>query len=259
MVFVIFGIVLLVAGIAVMYGSRANVKRRNRILNTPTSPIAQAQGNAQVEIKGKILPSEQGVVMAPFSGRHAVWCRVTVQEWQQRGRSGSFITIVQEVDARHFMVDDGSGQYARVIPDRAHMILDEQQVGKSGTFRDANPQIEAFLQSRGLKTTNFLGLNKNMRYLEELLIPNDNLYAIGASRRDPGPPVSDGYRMSPSSMLVLFHGGTDDNELILTNKPEDKITGKLLYGFIGGIVMTALGIFSLVGFAISMLLAVINH
>jgi hypothetical protein len=62
------------------------------------------------------LPSEQGIVQTPFSGRHAVWTRITVQERRGAGRNRHWHTLLTEADGRVFMVDDGSGQIARVMP-----------------------------------------------------------------------------------------------------------------------------------------------
>ncbi|MBX3228374.1 MAG: hypothetical protein KIT84_06960 [Labilithrix sp.] len=238
---VIGGILFLIGAIVTVVNIK-NFQRRQRIIATPTSPIAQAPGNNVVEIKGRIQPSEQGVLQTPFSGRHAVWCRVTVQELRSSGRNTYWHTILTEIDQRPFMVDDGSGQMARILPNGANVMLDKQNIASSGTFNDAAPHLEGFLQSRGLKSTSWLGFNKSMRYEEEVLSPNDPLYALGPSRRDAGPPVHDGYRMVPGSQLVMFHGMGTHGELILTNKTEEQLTSKLLTGFIVGVVMAGLGI-----------------
>ena len=57
-----------------------------------------------------------------------------------------------------------------------------------------------------------------------------------------GPPVHDGYRMVPSSQLVMFQGAGPDGELLLTNKTEEQLTGKLLTGFVVGLALTGLGV-----------------
>ena len=233
---------LLVLGLLFTFTNLKNFKRRRRILAMPTVPVAHAPGAGLVEIKGRVLPSEQGIVQTPFSGRHAVWTRITVQELRSAGRSRHWHTVLTEADGRVFMVDDGSGQMARVMPAGANIILEKQNIASSGTFNDAQPHLEAFLASRGLKSTSFLGLNKSMRYEEELIAPGDPVYALGPSRREPGPPVHDGYRMVPGSQLVLFAGIGDENELILTNRTEEQLTSKLLGGFVAGLVMTGLGL-----------------
>lgn len=244
---IIIGGIVFIIGVIVTLTNLKNFKRRQRIVATPTSPIAQAPGNGLVEIKGRIVPSEQGLVQTPFSGRHAVWVRVTVQELRQSGRNSYWHTLLAEVDARPFMVDDGSGQLARVLPAGANVMLEKHNIASSGTFNDAPPHLEAFLAARGLKSTSWLGFNKSMRYEEEVLSPNDTLYALGLSRRDPGPPVHDGYRMVPGSQLVMFHGNGE--ELLLTNKTEEQLTSKLLTGFVVGLVLGGIGLLmGLVGF-----------
>ena len=240
--FLVFGGILFIVGVIVALTGLKNYRRRQRILATPTSAIAQAPGNAPVEIKGRIVPGEQGVLQTPFSGRHAVWCRVSVLEYRSSGRSGHWVTILREVDQREFFVDDGSGQMAKIIPAGAEVILDQQQIASSGTFNDAPPHLQAFLASRGHSTQSFLGFNKSMRYTEEVLAPNDPLYALGPSRREAGPPVNDGYRMAPSSQLVLGAGHGEANELILTNKSDEQLVSRLLWGFVSGLVITGIAV-----------------
>jgi hypothetical protein len=240
--FLVLGGIVFVIGVIVTLMNFKNWKRRQRIIATPTSPIAHAPGNGLVEVKGRVVPSEQGVLQTPFSGRHAVWTRVTVQELRSSGRNSYWHTVLTEADGRIFMVDDGSGQLARIMPMGANVVLDKQNVTSSGTFNDALPHLEAFLATRGLKSTSWLGFNKSMRYEEEVLVPGDPLYALGPSRREAGPPVNDGYRMVPGSQLVLFHGIGPEGELLLTNKSEEQLTSKLLTGFVIGLVITGLGL-----------------
>lgn len=229
----LFGGVLFIIGIIVTLTNLKNWKRRKRIIATPTSPISQAPGNGLVEIKGRVVPSEQGIIQTPFSGRHAVWTRITVQELRSSGRNTYWYTLLTEADGRVFMVDDGSGQYARVMPAGANVMLDKQNIASSGTFNDPQPHLEAFLASRGLKSTSWLGFNKSMRYEEEMIAPGEPVYALGPSRRENGP---------HGSMLVMFNAMGPEGELLLTNKTEEQLTSKLLTGFVIGLVMTGLGL-----------------
>lgn len=69
---VIIGGVFFLIGAILTLANLKNWKRRRRIIATPTSPIAHAPGTGLVEVKGRVLPSEQGIIQTPFSGRHAV-------------------------------------------------------------------------------------------------------------------------------------------------------------------------------------------
>lgn len=241
------GTIAVVIGVVIALTNLKNVRRRKRILDMPTLPIAQAAGNGLVEIKGRVVAGEEGVLQAPFSGRHGVWVRVVVQELRSSGRNSYWATLVEETEFRPFYVEDGSAQRARVMPAGANMILDQQTVGNSGTFNDPPPHVVQFLSLRGLSTTSWLGFNRRIRYDEQVLCPNDPLYALGPSAREPGPPVSDGYRMAPSTQLVMFAGQTGDAELILTNKSEDELVSKLLWGFVGGLIAVGVGVLFLLG------------
>ena len=173
--FVLMGMVLALSNLK-------NVARRKLILATATSPISQAMGGP-VEIKGNILPSEKGLVEAPLSGRQAVWARVTVEQYHSGSGSnpGHSSIVLNEVNGRPFLVDDNSGEVARIIPDGANVVLDQQSIGNSGQFHDAPPGFEEFLSARGLSSKGFFGFNKTMSFYEELLTPGDALYARGCS------------------------------------------------------------------------------
>ncbi|MCL2776736.1 MAG: E3 ubiquitin ligase family protein [Polyangiaceae bacterium] len=257
----VFGIFQAVIGLLLIIAHYKNWQKRKRILATPTSPIRQAPGIGPVGIKGRILPSEQGLLQAPFSGRPAVWYRVTVDELREGYVSNSYWKqVFHEFDKRAFVVDDGSGQVARVIPNVVTCVVNLREVATSGTFHDATPQLEAFLASHGLQSRGFFGFNKTMRYREEILVPGDTVYAVGPSRRDPGPPVSDGYREAPSTQLVLFSGDGPDGELILTNESKKQLIRKVSWEVMVGLVFVGVGaIMSLVAVVMRLSSAILPH
>lgn len=238
---VIVGGVFFLIGVAMMLGNMKNLARRKRIVDTPTTPIAHAPGGTVVEVKGRIFPSEQGVLVAPFSGRQVVYARLLIEEYRSSGKSGRWVTVFNQAQWREFMIDDGSGHFARVKIDGANVVLDRQKVATSGTFNDAPPHLEQFLRTYGLSSTSWLGFNKSMRYEEELLVPGDPIYVLGPSQRMAGSPVNDGYRMLPSSVLVMFAAQGPTGELIVTNKSEEELVAKMRSGFLWGVGCAALG------------------
>jgi hypothetical protein len=219
-----------------------NLRRRRRIIATPTSRIVDTPGNAPVEIKGRILPGEEGVLTAPFSGREAVWVRVIIEELLQRTSASKayWLKTSNTTDHRPFLVDDGSGPPARVLTQGANVILDIPGAPTRVNLQDASPQLQSFLAARSRMSAG--RLRKGVRYEEHVLAVGDELYAMGPSRRDPGPPVNDGYRLAPSTQLVLFAGSGADGELILSNKTEKQLVAKLWWSFVGGVVAGVVGL-----------------
>jgi hypothetical protein len=238
---VILGGFMSLVGVLSMARGREDLARRRRILSTPTSRITEAQGGL-VEIAGRLVVGEKGTLTAPFSGRQAVFVRVLVEEYRQRGKSGTWVTVFSESMSREFYVEDGSGERARIDPTGARFVLDRQKIASSGTFRDPPPALAEFLAQHGLESTSWLGFNKSMRYEEELVAVGDTVYALGPSRREAGPPALDGYRTGATTQVVLASMGTGDGELLVSNKAEKELVSKMLRVFVVGAVVAALGL-----------------
>jgi hypothetical protein len=230
---------LLILGTITVLSNLNNLARRRRILATPTSPVRQAMGGL-VEIEGHIAPSDEGLVVAPFIGREVVWARVTVTHIKGGGQSGpSYSVVLSEVHSPPFFVDDDSGEVARILPQGANVVVDKAVVSQGS--RRPPPHIEDFLRARDIKSTDFFGQRKTMSYEEELLAPGDVLYARGPSRRDPGPPVSDGTGLAPPSQLVMYADPGAHGELILTNKAKEQLASRLRRGFVLGLIYMGAG------------------
>jgi hypothetical protein len=244
--FFIFGGALFFIGIVSALTNLKNFARRRRVRAIPTSSISQSTGGL-VEIKGYIVAGEKGLVEAPISERQVVWARVTVQQAHSSGGGDgavpttSWTTVLQEITGGPFFVDDGSGEVARILPSGANVILDAKSVAESGTFYDASPGFEAFLLSHDLSSKNFFGFNKTLSLREELLTPGDTLYALGPSRREPGPPASEGSDLAAPSQLVMYADPGAHGELILTNKSEKQLAARLTRQFVFGLACMGAG------------------
>ena len=203
-------------------------KRQKRIFQMQALPIVHAAGNEPVKVLGRVLPSEQGVVQTPISGRQAVWYRLTVCSVHNSRYSYREDTVLTEADGRAFLLDDGSGQRARVFPRGANIDLDSSIVAVGGTdCHYTTPQVEAFIRTRGLTSSSIL------RFQEEVIAPGDPLFALGPARRNP--PIDARYHMAPTSELVLFHGDGPEGALVLTN---DDVARGCIRGCILGFIVS---------------------
>jgi hypothetical protein len=234
--------VLLLFGCIALLGSRKDLARRKRILDTPTSRIADAPGTGLVEIKGRIVAGEDGLLETPFSHLPVVSFRIIVEEQHSSGKNTHWVTLLSEDQSKVFYVDDGSGQTARIVSNRASFQLDKHDIARSGTWNGAPLELEAFLNSRGVTSKGTFGFNKTMRYQEETLAAGEALYALGPARREPVP--GEASHTVPPTRLVLEAGDGIEGELILTNKTEDQLVARLRRGFIAGVllVISALGL-----------------
>ncbi|MCL2778880.1 MAG: E3 ubiquitin ligase family protein [Polyangiaceae bacterium] len=236
--FTLFAVFFIFVGVIILAASLTNWRRRKRVLATLNSPIATAPGTGSVEIKGRIAPSDQGLLNAPFSDRQCVWYIAEVYENRGTKDEVSWVSILRESNRCAFLVDDGSGQLARILPKGANVIAGSQEVASSNRSNAAAPRIETFLVSRGLSNKK----RETLSYREAVLVPGEELYAIGPSRRDAGPPIVSGYRDAPSSELVLFANGKADGELILTTKSKRELVSFLGASVVVGSVLTGVGI-----------------
>ncbi len=241
-----FGVFGLIVGIALTLTSRKGLRRYHRIKNTPTTSVASAPGTGAVELKGRVVAGELDQHESPLTGARGVWVKFDIQEMRQQGKNRNWVSVLAESHHNPFWLDDRSGQQARIEPDGGELVVDMAEVASAGTFRDASPHLQQFLQSRGLSPTDGLGMNKALRFLEFVLVDGAALYALGCSRRIPGPPVHDGYRMAPSTQLVVFHGASEGDELLISAKAEDDLARGLRLPFLVGIVILIASVVSIV-------------
>lgn len=92
--------------------------RRALLIATPTTPIATTPAGRFVEIRGTVGPSEQGLLVSPASGRHAVFYRGEVWNIASTPTRHESVT-----DRREFWLRDESGAHARILPDQARLEL----------------------------------------------------------------------------------------------------------------------------------------
>ncbi len=212
---VVFGV-----GIVMMLLGRRDYRRYLRITDTCTTRIADAPGAGTVQIRGFVVAGADTVAGA-LSGNRGVWATVQVEELRVRGDSSrAWVAVHTETASAPFWIRDDSGQSARIEPAGGELVIEMHEVASSGTLSDPAPDMQRFLQSRALQSTNLIGMNRTLRVLEGMLCSDEPACAFGRSRRDPGDPVHDGYRMAPSQQLVLFHGVREEDELIVSNQDQ---------------------------------------
>jgi hypothetical protein len=239
--FVLSGPCLLV-GLALISEVRPARRRRKRLASVSRLSIRDALSGL-AEIEGEVRPSEQGLLTAPCSGRPAVWARVVAYSASDE----TLVRVLDETAGRAFFIDDGSGQTARILPDRAHVdlgptrgLLALKDLESRGTRSDDfSPGLRAFLRSRGRSGD---GL-RDVVVDEVRLEPGESVVAVGVVQRGPVAEES-GYRGVSGAALVMAAGEGESGELVLAaeSPSEARASPRFAIGvafFVFGVVLAA--------------------
>lgn len=176
---------LIIAGIAILVGGglfalfwfskKAVIKRA--LKKAPLMQISQFVGGESGRVTGRVAFLGQ-VIEAPLSKRKCSYYNVTIEEYRSNGKSGSWHVVLNEEKVGDIVLAQGS-QYALIDKTAIKSYLIPDANFKSGTFNNATPELEAFLQSRGMKSTGLIGLNKTLRYVEGVLEENETFTVSG--------------------------------------------------------------------------------
>ncbi len=104
-------------------------RRLAAVKRTPTSAIAQAPREGTIEIVGRVVASERGLVQSGATARPSVFARTLVE----RVNGSSRQKVLDHVATQPFLVDDGSGATAWVeTDDNAHVAVEPSRLDGGG-------------------------------------------------------------------------------------------------------------------------------
>lgn len=163
------------------FARKGEVANYRAILETPTIPIAQLRQPGFVELMGRCVAGDQGVLVSPLTGRRVLGYYIDIKG-RYAGRNGPNWRTMREIrDRREFWLDDGSGRRAWITPHEARAILPQLRYGGTNaiviggppeTVLPMTPQIDAW--ARGHVQDNRV-LSVEAREIEE----GAPLYALG--------------------------------------------------------------------------------
>ena len=206
----------------------ASAKRLWRVARTPTTPIAKTAGGGGVEIKGRLLAGPSGVVKAPVSGANAVWVSLRVSG-TRAGTDSDGSATSDSVDLGGvrtdgwFLVDDGSGELARIEPARAELTARKQT-----RQRGISEEVARFIGEHGMGMP--APENGPFWVEEHVLAEGTSIHVLGAAQREAKPDAN-----GVANRLV-FEAGFGGSALVVTDEPE----GLVIAGQIVGMIVSAL-------------------
>ena len=225
-------ILLLVIGVFLLMISYNKLKRKRLIEGLATSKI-RSLAMGLVEIFGKVELIKK--FSSPFSKTYCVYCRYTIEEYRQQGKSKSWVKIKDEILKENFYLKDSTG---KVLVDPTKAELD---IPKNYETNTLSPNIKKFLEANNIKYTAFFGLGtKILRFREYLIKPNQELFIIGTA--DDNPYVEEGKGIKNEHDIMIQKG----KEVYFISDKDEKALLKAHNWTIGvtlilGIILTVMG------------------
>ncbi|MEK6567962.1 MAG: GIDE domain-containing protein, partial [Candidatus Omnitrophota bacterium] len=166
-------------GIWSFFWGFTRLRRKRLIENIPTSTIrGMAMGLVELTGKARRVKTLRG----PLSGFDCVAYRYLVERYEQRGKSGSWVTIAQG-DSFYcpFWIDDGTGKVL-VAPQAAELILKVSYEFKTGLGKSIPDNLTEFLNTNSIRhKTGFFA--SSLRFKEWDIFPEQTVYVLGSARK----------------------------------------------------------------------------
>lgn len=157
--------------------------------NDPVAVMDAVNADGAIELEGTAASGGR-TLRAPFTGTACVACEYEVQEYQNSGNGGNWMTLAEDRDVVPFLFEDDTGSVA-VDPEGAEFSLDTDAEIESGKDETPPEAVQRFLEGIGVEReeggTRSLGpisikRGDRRRYVERRLDPGDLVHVYGQSR-----------------------------------------------------------------------------
>ncbi|WP_299548653.1 GIDE domain-containing protein [Seonamhaeicola sp.] len=180
--------------------------------------ILQFRTNELTKITGKVLHVHEPFEV-PFSKRKCVAYVIKIQQKVKTGKSSRWKTLVEKEDIQDFFIED-KGEVVMVKPTKSprnfYSYLVEDKSISSGFLNDPTPEFEDVLNQYHIKSENFFGFNKTLRYSERILEVGETITAAGIAKWKSVQEPIEGYNYSKIAALE----SNETQKLIITDLPE---------------------------------------
>lgn len=192
---------LAIAGCVGYFSKDRRIKRALRKAKRYT--VEAFPDGSQGKIAGTLRLGSSSL-RAPLSGRTCAYFCVHVEQHRSGSNDGdNWSTLIREEKGVDFIIDDGTGR-ALVDVAAAKTVLTIDHKTESGSFDDATPQEEAFLNAHSEESKGWL-FNRRLRYREGVLEAGEEVAVFGYGIREPDPTGTSagGYRSAAAMRLRM--------------------------------------------------------
>ena len=228
---------LYVLSLFIAYAGFVKKRELSYIANTPTSKI-RSMPMGMVEVKGQALEgAPEFVLSAPFSGKDCLAYMYEVQEYEQRGKNSSWVTVDNGVSDQRFLVDDGTGEVV-VDPRGADFEFEDKKVYRVDSTEDANKNIREFVGDKG--GPGGLIFENDRKYIEWIITPEEDVYVNGYASKEKGESSEYAVIKEDENETTFLISDKSEKQLIRSKKWKSRIY--TLLGILGAITMYGLSL-----------------
>ncbi len=197
-----------VVGPLALWAQYRVAQRQERIRSTRKTSIAEAADGGLVWIEGTAHPGDDGAFRTAWTGRSAVWARVSI-EAQTRG--AGWLCRLKEKEERDFVIEDPCGATARVVVGgELEVYCHVSDVTVFPLYAEIDPKLVEFIQARGWSLDEIRGglaFTGVLRVTEECILSGEPVRVRGTVTRMASSP--DAYRGGTAPAITLEAKGGD--------------------------------------------------
>ena len=235
-----FAIFLFLGGLMMFYLGLKKIQRDRLIANIPTSKI-RSMAMGLVELYG-IIKAHNETIIAPFSGKECVYCRVSVGEWRGSGKRRHLRIHRQREKGVLFNLEDDTG---KVIIDARGADLTNLKRDVSIKLHDSGEmtdRLKAYCEKHKIEWKSTIG-NRAMEFEETFIEPGEDLYVMGTAQPSPH---SDESKKHIGHEKIMIGYAQGQRMFYISDKSEKELlhksTSKSGFMIFGGIGLSALGL-----------------
>ncbi len=180
--------------------------QRRPLTEVPETAIAAVKDGARVRIKGRAVARE-ALRTSPISYQECVGYRLTIERFNG-GDDDQWTKVVEQDELATFAISDGSGEAVLHAPFELRL----PSTGAEG--RDLPRAVVEALANADVARDDFFGMPNTFRYAETVVLPGDEIIAVGFARFEIDPVVRAPSHREPP---VTCHLKGSDEAVILAS------------------------------------------
>lgn len=164
-IFLLPAVLIIIIAVGYFFSKKAVIKRK--LKKATYKSIGAFKDGAVAKIVGHVQIIDEPLI-APLSKRECAYYYVHIEQRVSSGKSSRWKTIIEEEVSSAFLIRE-EDHVAFINDTNLKCYIVQDRSFSSDFLKDASQNLERYLERKGYKSENFVGLNKTIRYKEGVL------------------------------------------------------------------------------------------